>query len=201
MSTPSVPPAGTGTSAADVPPAQAALARLAREVEQHVASAGWDAPVRLFALVRTADAIARDPSLLPQLPEEVARAAQEDPEHLTAVEQEDLPDVERLEDLLARLAWPPTVDGVAVSVERSVLPPQAEAEVLATAEAEGLTEAGVAERLQAHPQRQDLRMVAAVMRGGANACAVRSRSHDSDPMVAVGPDLVPGLVEALAGTL
>ena len=31
--------------------------------------------------------------------------------------------VEEIEDLVAQLAWPETVDGVALSVERSVLPP------------------------------------------------------------------------------
>lgn len=194
MTTPAPPPP------ADVPPSQQALLRLAREVEQHVAGAGWDGPPRLFALVRTAGAIARDPALLTQLPPDVAEAAQADPEHLTAVEQEDLPDVTSLEELLGRVTWPPTVDGVALSVERSVLPPQAEAEALRRASAEGLDEAALAALLQDHPERQDLRMVAAVMRDGGNACAVRSRLHDGDPMVAVGPDLVPGLVDALART-
>jgi hypothetical protein len=59
----------------------------------------------------------------------------------------------------------------------------------------------VARLLEDHAQRQDLRMVAAVLRGGTNACAVRSRAADGDAMVAVGPDLIPGLVTALSATL
>ena len=52
-----------------------------------------------------------------------------------------------------------------------------------------------------HPARRDVRLAAAVMRDGTNGCAVRARDHDRDVDVAVGPDLVPGLVEALAATL
>ncbi|TGJ94783.1 hypothetical protein DLJ96_17120, partial [Actinotalea fermentans ATCC 43279 = JCM 9966 = DSM 3133] len=39
-----------------VPLAQLALADAVRDVEAHVAADGWDAPPRVFALVRTADA-------------------------------------------------------------------------------------------------------------------------------------------------
>jgi hypothetical protein len=83
---------------------QDAVLRTVRELEQHVASGGWDGPVRLFALIRTSAAMDRDPSLAGQLPQEVVRAAREDAEHLTAVEQEDLPQTESIESLLGRIA-------------------------------------------------------------------------------------------------
>ena len=57
------------------------------------------------------------------------------------------------------------------------------------------------EFLAAHPARREVRLAAAVLRDGANGCAVRARDHDRDVDVAVGPDLIPGLLEALAGTL
>jgi len=41
----------------------------------------------------------------------------------------------------------------------------------------------------------------AVLRGGEHVCALRQRGHDEQGSVAVGPDLVPGLVSALAATL
>lgn len=182
-------------------PRQTAVLRAVRELEQHVAAGGWDAPVRLFALVRTAGALDADPALATQLPEEVVVAARADAEHLTAVEQEDLPEAETLEALLGQVAWPATVDGAAVVVERLVLSPAVEAEVEAAARREGLDEADVAQRLAQHPDRRDLRLAAGVLRDGTAGCAVRARDLDDDDRVATGPDLVPALVEALRATL
>ena len=173
---------------------QRAVLRAVREVEQHVGAAGWDGPVRLFALVRTAGALERDPQLTSRLPPDVVAAAQADPEHLTLVEQDDLPDASSLEDLLAGLAWPPSVDGAALVTERVVVPPEVEAQMPGDPD-EAL------EYLASHPARREVRLAAAVLRDGTGGCAVRARDHDRDGDVAVGPDLVPGLLEALAGTL
>lgn len=173
---------------------QHAVLRAVREVEQHVAAAGWDGPVRLFALVRTAGALERDPQLAARLPPDVVAAAQADPEHLTLVEQEDLPDAATLEELLGGLAWPDTVDGAALVTERVVVPPEVEAQMPADPD-EAVT------FLAGHPARREVRLAAAVLRDGTGGCAVRARNHDRDADVAVGPDLVPGLLEALAGTL
>jgi hypothetical protein len=188
-------PATNGSTPAVAPDGpQAAVLRTVREVEQHVAAAGWDAPARLFALVRTAEALRRDPALLTQLPQEVVSAARADDHHLTAVEQEDLPAADSLEELLGSIAWPPTVDGAALVTERVMLPPSVEAE-LPPAEDEAL------QVLSSHPLREDVRIAAAVMRDGTRGCALRVRSHDTDLEVAIGIDLVPGLVDALAATL
>ena len=173
---------------------QRAVLRAVRELEQHVAAGGWDGPVRLFALVRTAGALERDPLLSARLPPDVVAAAQADPEHLTLVEQEDLPDASSLEQLLGGLAWPPTVDGAALVTERVVVPPEVEAQLPADPD-EAL------EFLAGHPARREVRLAAAVLRDGTGGCAVRARDHDADADVAVGPGLVPGLLEALAGTL
>lgn len=171
-----------------------AVRRAVRELELHVSSSGWDGPVRVFALVRTADAIARDPQLAAALGPEVVEAATAEPEHLTAVEQDRLPEADTLEALLGRLAWPGTVDGAAVVVERIVVPPEAEADA-------PKDEAAALAFLQEHPDRRELRLVAGVLRDGTSACAVRARDHDDDDRVAVGADLVPGLVAAVAATL
>jgi hypothetical protein len=171
-----------------------ALARAVRELEQHVASTGWDGPVRVFALVRTAGAIARDPGLATALGDEVVAAATRDPEHLTAVEQDGLPESDTLEALLGRLAWPGTVDGAAIVVERIVVPPEAEAQAPRDPDA-------ALAYLWEHPDRRELRLAAGVLRDGTSACAVRARDHDDDDRVAVGADLVPGLVAAVAATL
>jgi hypothetical protein len=182
------------TSPDTLEPRQLAVLRTVRELELHVAGAGWDGPVRLFALIRTAGALQRDPSLATQLPPDVVTAATEDSEHLTAVEQEDLPQTGTIEGMLGRIAWPRTVDGAALVVERVVVPPEAEAGI-PDDESQGI------DYLQQHPQRRDVRMAAAVLRDGTQGCAVRARDHDEDDRVAVGVDLVPGLVSALTATL
>lgn len=170
------------------------LDRAVRELERHVARGGWDGPVRVFALIRTADALTRDPALRDQLPPDLVASADGDPEHVTSVEQEDLPQAETIEELLGQIAFPETVDGAAVVLERIVVPPEAEAGLPDDAEA-------AVQQLMAHPAREDVRMAAGVLRSGESACALRTRRHDDDAAVASGADLVPGLVAALRTTL
>lgn len=165
-------------------PAQA-LATAVLEIERHAAREGWDAPLRLFALVRTAQAVRQDPGFAALLPDPSAAAV--DPHHLTAVEQASLPPVDSLEELLASLAWPETVEGAAVVVERVIV-------------TEDDTTLGPAEAL-AREDRQDVRIAVGVLRDGAAWCALRLRSHDDDASVISAPDTVPGLVEALRETL
>lgn len=171
-----------------------ALAETVVDVERQAARRGWDAPLSLFALVRTAPARTRDPGLSDVLPESVLRAAAGDPEHLTAVEQEALPAGDTLEDVLAHLSWPATVDGAAVVVERLVVPPEVERGLPADP-------AAALAVLAAHPARTDVRIVVGVLRSGESWCTLRARSHDSDDAVAGSRDAVPGLVEALRSTL
>jgi hypothetical protein len=178
----------------DRDPRRQAVLTVVRELEHHVAAGGWDGPMRLFALVRTAGALARDPDLAAQLPSDVVAAAEADPEHLTAVEQEGLPEADTIDGVLARIRWPDTVDGAALVVERVVLPPDVESTMPVDADA-------AHEFAAAHPQRREVRLAAAVLRDGANGCAVRARDHDEDTSVAVGPDLIPQLTAALAETL
>lgn len=184
------------TRAAAVPadPATHALADAVTEAERHVAQAGWDGPIRLFALVPTSAALAAEPSLREVLAPDVVAAAEANPHHLTSIEQEGLPPAQSLEDLLASLAWPDSVAGVAVTVERVVLPPEAEAGLPRDPDA-------ALARLMAHPDRQDVRIAVGVLRDGPSWCAVRTRANDADDAVGHGPDLVPGLVAALAATL
>jgi len=159
----------------------------ALETERHVAAAGWDQHPRLFALVRTAGLIQREPHLQAQLgPGENGE--------LTAIEQEGLPEESSLESTLARLAWPEEVDGVALAVERLVVPPEAERDLPEDAEQ-------AAEALAAHPGRKDVRLLVAVLRDGEATCLLRQRDHDTDDKVASGSDIAPGLVQALRATL
>ena len=167
-----------------------ALAQAVREVERHVAGQGWDSSIAVYSLVRSAALVAASPEMAGELPD----GAASDPEHLTAVIQDGLPEADSLEDLLAQLAWPETVDGTAVVVERLVVPPEAEAQMPADAD-------GGIDYLMNHPDRQDVRIAAGVLRTGESWCALRSRANDDDAAVGGGPTAVPGLVEALAATL
>ncbi|MGV8979006.1 MAG: PPA1309 family protein [Cellulomonas sp.] len=173
---------------------RASLAEAVREIEQHVATGGWDGPIRVFALVRTAQALEVEPGLAGQLPPHVLAMADRDPYHLTSIEQEGLPSANDLEELLAGLSWPEGVDGAAVTVERVVLPPAAEENLPADPD-EALA------YLAVHPDRQDVRIAVGVLRDGASWCAVRTRTNDSDDAVGQGATLVPGLVDAVKATL
>ena len=113
---------------------------------------------------------------------------------LTPIEQEGLARGNALEDQLAAISWPETVYGCAALVERVVLPPEVEAEL---PDEPGLAAAYASE----HPDRQEVRIVAAATRTGASYCALRMRAHDDDDAVLTGPDLVPGLVDLVRATL
>lgn len=171
-----------------------ALARTVTEIEQHVARRGWDAPVSVFALVHTARALQGNPGLADELPDGIVEAAAQDPEHLTSIEQENLPAEATLEDMLARIAWPGTVDGTAVVVERIIVPPEAESDLPADP-AEALA------FLSTHPDREEVRIAAGVLRSGEAWCALRMRRHDADEAVGGSTDAVPGLLDALRATL
>ena len=163
------------------------LVTSALETERHVAAAGWDQPPRLFALVRTASLLAREPHLR-------ARLGQGEDDGFTAIEQEGLVNTSSLESILARLAWPRDVDGVALAVERLVVPPDAERDLPDNPD-------HAADLLAAHPDRKDVRLLVAVLRDGESTCLLRQRDHDTDDKVASGSDIAPGLVHALAATL
>ncbi|MGI4894428.1 MAG: PPA1309 family protein [Janthinobacterium lividum] len=180
------------------PPDSSGLWRTVAEIERHVAADGWGAPLRLFALVRTAEALRRDPDLAHRLPANIVAEAHADASHLTSVEQEGVPAGGDLDDLLAQLAWPDGVDGAALVVERILVPPAADTQVRAQTSPDD--EEGHARALAAHPKAQDVRIAVGVLRDGRHECAVRSRSKDSDGEVAMGSDLVPGLVDALRAT-
>lgn len=180
------PPHEIPTTAADHQ-APGPLLRAAVDTERHVARAGWDQPPRLFALVRTQSLLAREPALADQL-------TTPDDDGYTAVEQEGLPPSADLESLLGRIAWPEDVDGVALAVERIVVPPEAERDL--PRDRQQATDA-----LLAHPDRKDVRLLAACLRDGTRTCLLRQREHDSDDAVAVGQDIAPGLTHALAATL
>ena len=165
---------------------EAALAEVVREVEQHAARSGWDQPAQLFALVGTVDLLEREPQLAEVLGVEPGQAG-----GLTPVEQETVS--ESLEELLPTILWPPEVEGCAVVVEAMTVPPGS-GPVPADAEA-------AAEYAASHPDREEARIVAGVLRTGESWCAIRQRAHDEDDMVLKGNDLVPALLELLHATL
>jgi hypothetical protein len=159
------------------------------DLERHSAAAGWDQPARLFALVETADLLRREP----QLAAELGLVAGE-PGGLTPVDQGDLPEHASLEELLTGIIWPPEVLGTALTVERLMVPPAVEKD-MPQDEDEALR------WLAEHPEREEVRLVVAVLRDGSRSSALRMRAHDNETSVLTGRDLVPGLADALADTL
>jgi hypothetical protein len=161
-----------------------------RELEAHASASGWDQPEQLFAIALTAELVEREPELAAALGLDAGHGA----EDLTPIEQEALAPGQSLEDVLASIAWPEEVAGVAAIAERLVLPPGADADIPEDP-------AAAAEYAANHPERQEVRIVGAVLRSGATACALRLKSHDADDLVLTGPDLVPGLLVQLQATL
>ncbi|WP_263254052.1 PPA1309 family protein [Saccharopolyspora rosea] len=161
----------------------AALPAAAREIEEFVASNGWDQPTQVFALVPTAELLAAEPGLADQL----------DPgSPLTPIAQDSLP-AEDLAEALGRIEWPDQVSGCALVQEIVVLPPEAEAGLPADADE--------ARRVAAeHPDRHEARLVAAVLRGGGETCVMRLRSADQEAEVIQDPSLAPNLITALRAT-
>jgi hypothetical protein len=165
------------------------LDQLALDIEQTVASAGWDQPTQLFALVETADLLRREPQLAASL-----GLMDDVPGSLTPVDQGELPAHDTLDELLGAIIWPAEVLGTALAVERLMVPPAVEHDM-------PQDESAALEWLAEHPERQEVRIVVAVLRDGSRASALRMRAHDHEQSVLTGTDLVPGLAEALSATL
>lgn len=165
------------------------LVAAVREIEEHAASLGWDQPASLYALVPTADLLLREPDLAAAMGLDADTAG----ESLTPVEQEKLAADLPVERTLEEIVWPEEVAGCAVVLERLVLPPDADP---------GIPEDRTAalEYAAEHPDRQEVRIVAAALRSGDRFCALRLRSHDEPFSVIESPDLVPALLELLSTT-
>lgn len=167
-----------------------ALAAAVLEIEAHVAGEGWDGPARLFALVDTAALVKAEPALATMM----GLDAPDQEGSLTPIEQDQVPVTTQLEEVLQTTAWPEGVTGCAAVVERLVLPPDADGKIPEDAVA-------AAEFAKAHPDRQEVRIVAGATRAGATYCALRLKAHDDDQSVIGGVDLVPELLELLRVTL
>lgn len=175
----------------NTPMAANPLTRAVLEIDEYASGLGWDQPARLFALVDTARLRAQEPGLAAQLglQEESATIG------LTPIEQEEIPAGKPLDEFLGTIAWPDAVVGCALTVERLMLPPSAEASV-----PDGLSEKKLTQWVAQHPDRQEVRMTVAVLRDGTRDSALRLREKDSPTEVLTGGALVPGLAEALSAT-
>src|SRR5882672_9142382 len=162
------------------------LSSVVREVEDFVGSGGWDQPPQLFALVPTAELVARQPELADQVDADSA---------LTPVAQDAMPN-DDLGAALAGIMWPDLVAGCALAQEIVVLPPEAEAELPSGQDTDDEQRRRFAAE---HPQRREARLVAAVLRDGSSACVLRLRGEDSE--VVQSADLAPNLTRALLATL
>ena len=162
------------------------LSSVAREVEEFVASGGWDQGPQLFALVPTDHLLREQPDLADRLDPASA---------LTPVAQDSLEG--DLADALAAIMWPDVVTGCALAQEIVMLPPDAEAELPdGDTDALGRVAAG-------HPRAREARLVAAVSRDGAMACVLRLRKTEEGELdeVVEHPGLARNLTAALLDTL
>jgi hypothetical protein len=161
------------------------------EIDAHVAEAGWDQPARMFALAAADELAAAEPDLAAQLGVEALDEA------WVPIEQE-WPDDGALDEALMAIGWPSEVRGCVLVLERIVLPPSAEEELMN----DGLDPQSYefASRAAEHHERRDVRMTIGVERDGAKACRLRIRHPEGPDTFNDGPDLVPGLSRALQST-
>jgi hypothetical protein len=168
--------------------APSALLSVVGEVEGHVAEAGWDQPPQLFALVDTEELLRAEPQLADTMGIVVGR-----PGSLTPIAQEPL-GAGPLDEQLAGVVFGPEVLGVVLAHEVVVLPPGAEDEL------DG--EEDPSSAAARHPERRDVRMAVGVLRDGRREAVLRLRgSEGEEDQRVTGPDLVPGLADALLNTL
>jgi hypothetical protein len=172
--------------------ASVALTQAVIEIEQHVATSGWNQSTRMFALVPTAELLISQPSMAAALGITDEASASGGIPTLTSIEQDGLALDQPLDEMLGKMVWPPAVAGVALVLESQMLPPSAEAAMPEGADFETWA--------AKHPERQDVRMAVGVLRDGTRQAAIRLRSKDADTEVLSGADLVPNLAEALLAT-
>ncbi|MFD7551215.1 MULTISPECIES: PPA1309 family protein [unclassified Streptomyces] len=185
----------SNTANSGTPMAAGPLTRAVLEIDEYISGLGWDQPARLFALVDTDRLRSQEPTLAARLGLADDPAAPNPGGSLTPIEQDEVPAGTALDEFLGTIAWPDAVAGCALSVERLMLPPSAEASVPA-----GLDGAKLAGWVARHPDRQEVRMTVAVLRDGSRDSALRLRDKDSATDVLTGSDLVPGLADALTAT-
>jgi len=203
--------------AQDTSPDDHRLGAVAREIEEFVAASGWDQPAALFGLVGTAALLEAQPSLTGEVDASTP---------WTPIAQESLPEGD-LDEALAKIVWPESVQGAALVQEIVVLPPDAE-QGLPTGDAPGDTDR-LREAAANHPLRTEARLVGAVLRDGTRACVMRLRARTgaggegtagsdtepdaqptetaeasditSDDEIIEHPELAPNLLRALDATL
>ena len=159
-----------------------ALKETVTEIERECAKAGWTRGIVLYALVPTADVIESAPEMAEAL-------AEKSPTSLTAIEQEDVELTGTIEDFLGTISWSAEVFGAALVLERLIVNEEPPGELSEEALADWVIEHG-----------QEVRMVVGVLRDGSQECAMRMRAYDDENAIMAGPELLPGMAEALALT-
>ena len=160
------------------------------EIERECAKAGWSRGIVLYALVPTADVIE-------SAPEMAAALADKSPSSLTAIEQEEVELTGTIEDFLGTISWSAEVFGAALVLERLIVneepPSNLVGELAGELEGEALAS-------WVNEHGQEVRMVVGVLRDGSQECVMRMRAYDDENAIMAGPDLLPGMAEALALT-
>lgn len=187
---------GLVTSSANTPApgfSQAHLGNALAQTLAYTADWPWGSRPTLFALVPTAILAAQAPGLVDP----------DDDSVLSPVVQET--DTDDLEQLLTTVTWPEQVVGCALVSEITLLPPDAEADLDAAlepllADADAADEAA-RQAAQAHPNKQQARLAAGVLRNGKRVALLALREGDGQSTdLQTHPDLAPNLLDSLAET-
>ncbi len=101
---------------------QIAVALAVKEIFNTVISQGLNQPIRLFSLVKSTKLIEL-PNLDEDLKNNLRNSLEFVPEHLSSIEQENIPQVE-IDELLAQIKWDEEVDGCAIYMEQNAVDQQ-----------------------------------------------------------------------------
>ncbi|MDO5746102.1 MAG: PPA1309 family protein [Actinomycetaceae bacterium] len=164
-------------------------------IERELAQLGWDQAPALFALVNNQWLLESIPDSddTPSEDRQLRESLLDNPGAMTAVLQDSHEDME-IEELINLIVFPEHVVGAALSIERIVVPPSVSDQAPDDPEKRD-------DFLMNHPQRDDIRVVAGVLRSGEKWCVIRSRSYDKDAAIITGDDLIDDLPELLMRTL
>lgn len=155
------------------------------DIERYVTSNGWDQPARLFGLVTTGALLELEPQLRGRIPDSA-------PDALTAIEQDEFAVGDDLFKRLEGIAWPASIEGCAIALERSFLSPEYEEQIPTDPEA-------AVDFVAKHDARIDVRVVVGALRDGSQHGLARLVSNPDELLGS--EDLVPGLADALRATL
>lgn len=154
--------------------AELALQAAVLDIDRFTAANGWDQPAQLFALVHTKDFVIAEPKLANEL-------AITESDSYICVAQDNFHGGADLDEAIAQISWPDTVQGCAIALERWVY----------------INDNDLDSAAFTPENRRDIRLIVGVLRSGESFGVARIKAEQD---LVQATNLVPSLNEALLDT-